>query len=140
MPLPLLLGRMTSWTPCSSSQGRRTSPGVSLNRRNRPSLFQSGPSVNVNPVASFSTSASWSTSSKSFSDLTSTAISAPLRAVRSRANVTRRLGRLHLLDVDPRLRLSKETAVPAGADRQDLAKDRQRRLGRGVGADVEAGW
>ena len=36
---------------------------------------------NVKPVASFSTRACESTSSRSFSDLTSTAISAPLRAV-----------------------------------------------------------
>ena len=70
MPLHLLLGRMTSSTPSCSLQRRRTSPGMSLNRRKSPSLFQIGPSVNVNPVASRSTSAPVSISSPSACDLT----------------------------------------------------------------------
>jgi hypothetical protein len=90
MPLPLLLGFATSTTPSSSLQRRRMSPGMSLKRRKRPFLFQIGPSVKVNPVPSFSICASRSTRSKSFSDLTSTAIFGSFAlAVGSGANLTR---------------------------------------------------
>ena len=42
------------------------------------------------------------------------------------------------LDVDPLLRLAQRAAVAGGADGEDLGEDRERRLGLGVGADVEA--
>src|SRR6266581_3534867 len=74
MPLPLLLGLITSRTPLCSSQRRLTSPGMSLKSRKASFLFQSGPSVKVKPAPSCSTWASRSTRSYSFSDLASTAI------------------------------------------------------------------
>ena len=54
MPLHLKLGRITSSTPLSGVYLRRTSPGMSENRR-YPSGCQIGPSVNVKPVATRST-------------------------------------------------------------------------------------
>src|SRR4051794_173536 len=78
MPLPLLDGRMTSLTPSASLQRRRTSPGMSLNSRNSPSAFQTGPSVKVKPVPSCSTSPSGSTSAFSSPDFTTTDIPSPL--------------------------------------------------------------
>jgi hypothetical protein len=79
----LLLGFATSVTPSASLQRRRISAGMSLKSKKRPSWFQIGPSVKVKPVASFSTCAFESTSSWSFSDLTSTAISAPFHAAKA---------------------------------------------------------
>src|SRR5437588_251647 len=78
MPLPLLLGLITSRTPLCSSQRRLTSPGMSLKSRKPPFLFQSGPSVKVKPAPSRSTWASRSTRSYSFSDSASTDIRSPL--------------------------------------------------------------
>ena len=77
MPLHLLAGFMTSDTPSASLQRRRTSPGMSLKSRNPPAAFQIGPSVNLNPVASRSTTALSSTSSSSASDFT-TVMPSPL--------------------------------------------------------------
>src|SRR6266545_665258 len=125
------------------------SAGMSLKSKKRPSLFQIGPSVNVKPVASFSTCACESTSSWSFSDLTSTAISAPLCAIEAGRTLDgfgprRRLGRggvgfcpLRFLDMYASLRVAQETAVAAGARGEDLAENRQSRLGQSIRADVE---
>src|SRR5262249_47098320 len=68
MPLPLLLGFATSRAPPCSSQRRRVSPGMSLQRRYPPDGFQIGPSVNVNPVPICSTSVDGSIRSWSCSD------------------------------------------------------------------------
>src|SRR5882757_2280079 len=72
MPLHLLLGLRTSETPSEALQRRRTSPGISLKYRHCSLAFQMGPSVNLNPVQSFSTPASLSTSCSSTDDITST--------------------------------------------------------------------
>src|SRR5579864_2241499 len=72
MPLHLLLGLRTSETPSAALQRRRTSPGMSLKYRHCCREFQMGPSVNLNPVQSFSTAASLSTSFSSSDDFTST--------------------------------------------------------------------
>src|ERR1700741_5337948 len=45
VPLPLLLGLATSRTPPCPSQRRRVSPGMSLERRNRPAAIHDRPSV-----------------------------------------------------------------------------------------------
>ena len=73
IPLHLLLGSRSTWTPSSGCQRRRLSPGMSL-KWSDPSGIQIGPSVNVNPVAICSTSASSSTRSRTFSDSTLTDI------------------------------------------------------------------
>src|SRR6267154_374342 len=72
MPLHLLLGLRTSETPSAALQRRRTSPGISLKYRHCSLGFQMGPSVNLNPVQSFSTTASLSTSRSNSDDFTST--------------------------------------------------------------------
>src|ERR1700733_9595184 len=74
MPLHLLLGFRTSFTPSVALHRRRTSPGMSLKYRHCSFAFQMGPSVNQKPVQSFSTVASLSTSFSSSGDLTSTVI------------------------------------------------------------------
>jgi hypothetical protein len=89
IPLPLLLGLATSWTPFCSSQRRRVSPGMSEKSRNCPSGFQIGPSVKVKPVPSRSTSTFSSTSRPSLSDLTSTALTLPSSSWKDDANLTR---------------------------------------------------
>jgi hypothetical protein len=73
MPLHLLLGSRSSVTPSLGCQRRRLSPGMSL-KWSDPSAIQIGPSVNVNPVATCSTSTFSSTSSCSFSERTATDI------------------------------------------------------------------
>src|SRR6267143_4406454 len=72
MPLHLLLGLRTSETPSAALQRRRTSPGISLKYRHCSFGFQIGPSVNRNPVQSFSTTAFLSTSRSNSGDFTST--------------------------------------------------------------------
>src|SRR6266849_4369769 len=72
MPLHLLLGLRTSETPSAALHLRRTSPGMSLKYRHCSLGFQMGPSVNLNPVQSFSTTASLSTSRSNSDDFTST--------------------------------------------------------------------
>src|SRR5882762_1690690 len=72
MPLHLLLGLRTSETPSAALQRRRTSPGISLKYRHCSFGFQMGPSVNRNPVQSFSTTAFLSTSRSNSGDFTST--------------------------------------------------------------------
>src|SRR5580693_1909275 len=72
MPLHLLLGLRTSFTPSAALQRRRTSPGMSLKYRHCSFAFQMGPSVNQKPVQSFSTVASRSSSLRNSGDLTST--------------------------------------------------------------------
>ena len=57
MPLHLLDGRRTSATPRLASQRRRTSAGMSENRRKCSTGCQIGPSVNVNPEPSWPTGA-----------------------------------------------------------------------------------
>src|SRR5713226_6679785 len=88
MPLHLLLGLMTSSTPLSGVHLRRTSPGMSLNRRYWSRGCQIGPSVKVKPVPSCSTWTFSSTSSDSFSDLTSTGTSAPFSVPKTGSNLT----------------------------------------------------
>src|SRR5712691_8675880 len=88
MPLHLLLGRMTSSTPPPADHLRRTSPGMSLNRRYSSRGCQTGPSVKVKPVPSCSTWTFSSTSSDSFSDLTSTGTAAPLSVPKTGSNLT----------------------------------------------------
>src|SRR5919204_2937899 len=93
IPLPLLDGLATSLTPAPGSQRRRTSPGMSLNNR-KPSGFQIGPSVKVNPVPSCSSSASSAMSSRKAGALTCSAIVEPLlhyRLAPPAANLTRAL-------------------------------------------------
>src|SRR5258708_7806169 len=70
MPLHLLLGLRTSETPVVALQRRRTSLGMSLKYRHCSFGFQMGPSVNRNPLQSFSTPASLSTSRSNSDDLT----------------------------------------------------------------------
>src|SRR5579863_9385131 len=72
MPLHLLLGLRTSLTPSAALQRRRTSPGMSLKYRHCSFGFQIGPSVNLNPVHSFSTATSLSISLSISGDLIST--------------------------------------------------------------------
>src|SRR6266403_827527 len=72
MPLHLVLGLRTSETPSAALQRRRTSPGISLKYRHCSFGFQIGPSVNRNPVQSFSTTAFLSTSRSNSGDFTST--------------------------------------------------------------------
>src|SRR5437763_10711668 len=71
IPLHLLLGSRNTETPSLGCQRRRLSPGMSL-KWSDPSAIQIGPSVNVKPVAICSTSASSSTSRRSFSECTET--------------------------------------------------------------------
>src|ERR1700704_3180752 len=73
MPLHLLLGFRTSLTPSAALQRRRTSPGMSLKYRHCSFGFQIGPSVNQNPVHSFSQAAPLSISLRISGDFTSTA-------------------------------------------------------------------
>src|SRR5271166_6463606 len=61
MPLHLFAGRMTSATPRRGSHRRRTSPGISEKSRYPSTGCQTGPSVNLNPVAICVTCASRST-------------------------------------------------------------------------------
>jgi hypothetical protein len=63
MPLHLFDGRLTSITPPFGSQRRRTSPGMSENSRKRSTGCQTGPSVNTQPVATWTAGASSSTNS-----------------------------------------------------------------------------
>src|SRR5256886_1366872 len=49
------------------------------------------------------------------------------------------LGGLLLFDVDPGFRVAQWTTLPAGARREDLRDDRERRLGGGERADIEPG-
>src|SRR3954452_15062243 len=74
IPLPLFEGLATSVTPSSAVHRRRTSPGMSLKSRN-PSGLHNGPSVNVNPVPSRSSSASAATSSRIAGEWACTAMS-----------------------------------------------------------------
>src|SRR5580693_5506004 len=78
MPLHLLLGFRTSFTPSAALQRRRTSPGMSLKYRHCSFGFQMGPSVNQKPVQICSTLASESISFRISGDLTSTALTASL--------------------------------------------------------------
>ena len=73
IPLHLLLGSRSTVTPSSGCQRRRLSPGMSL-KWSEPSAIQIGPSMNVKPVATCSTSAFSSTSSRSCSECIATAI------------------------------------------------------------------
>jgi hypothetical protein len=76
IPLHLLLGSRRTVTPSSGCQRRRLSPGMSL-KWSEPSGIQIGPSVKVKPVATCSTSALSSTSSRSFSERTETPTADP---------------------------------------------------------------
>src|ERR1700704_2923286 len=92
MPLHLLLGLRTSETPSTALQRRRTSPGISLKYRHCSFGFQMGPSVNRNPVQSFSTTAFLSTSRSNSGDFTST--ESPMRFSRL-LNIQTRPGNGH---------------------------------------------
>src|SRR3990172_3832507 len=72
MPLHLFAGLLTSTTPPSGLHLRRTSPGMSLKRREPPPLTQIGPSVKVKPVATRSASVPSSRRSQMAADLACT--------------------------------------------------------------------
>ena len=76
IPLHLLLGSRRTVTPSSGCQRRRLSAGMSL-KWSEPSGIQIGPSVNVKPVATRSTSTPSPTSSRSLSECATMDIQLP---------------------------------------------------------------